>query len=84
MELKTLEKFNFITSHVCRRSFATNYYGRIPTPFLMNVTGHSTERVFLDYIGKTTYESAFQMHEHMIKLKPREKTSQLQVVREAK
>lgn len=84
MELKTLEKFNFITSHVCRRSFATNFYGRIPTPILMNITAHGSERVFLAYIGKTTYDNAFQMVEYFSKLKPKEKTSQLQVVREAK
>ncbi len=84
MELKTLEKFNFITSHVCRRSFATNFYGRIPTPILMNITAHGSERVFLAYIGKTTYDNAFQMVEYFSKLKPREKTHQLEVVREAK
>lgn len=84
MELKTLEKFNFITSHVCRRSFATNFYGRIPTPILMNITAHGSERVFLAYIGKTTYDNAFQMVEYFSKLKPKEKTAQLQVVREAK
>jgi len=84
MELKTLEKFNFITSHVCRRSFATNFYGRIPTPILMNITAHGSERVFLAYIGKTTYDNAFQMVEYFSKLKPREKTAQLQVFREAK
>lgn len=84
MELKTLEKFNFITSHVCRRSFATNFYGRIPTPILMNITAHGSERVFLAYIGKTTYDNAFQMVEYFSKLKPREKASQLEVVREAK
>ena len=71
MELKTLEKFNFITSHVCRRSFATNFYGRIPTPILMNITAHGSERVFLAYIGKTTYDNAFQMVEYFSKLKPK-------------
>lgn len=84
MELKTLEKFNFITSHVCRRSFATNFYGRIPTPILMNITAHGTEKVFLNYIGKTTYDNAFQMVEYFSKLKPVKKEPLLEVVREAK
>lgn len=84
MELQILEKFNFITSHICRRSFATNFYGLIPTPILMNITGHSSERVFLAYIGKTTYDNAFQMVEYFNKLKPRDKAPQLQVIREAK
>jgi hypothetical protein len=34
-----------------RRSFASNYYGKIETPLLMNITGHSKERIFLTYIG---------------------------------
>ena len=46
------EKWQLISSHVGRRSFATNYYGRYPTAFLMSQTGHTTERAFLEYIGK--------------------------------
>jgi integrase len=77
---KTLEKFNFISSHVCRRSFATNFYGRIPTPVLMNITAHGTEEVFLKYIGKTTYDNAYQMLEYFSKLAPKDKTPQLEVI----
>lgn len=61
-------KYELITSHVCRRSFATNFYGRIPTPILMNITAHGTERVFLAYIGKTTYDNAYQMLDYFSKL----------------
>ena len=35
-----------------RRSFATNFFGKIPTPILMNMTGHSRETTFMSYIGK--------------------------------
>ena len=66
---KTLPKHDFISSHVCRRSFATNYYGKIPTTILMNITGHGTEKMFLKYIGKTTYDNAEQMLEYFSKLK---------------
>jgi integrase len=66
-------KWQTISSHVCRRSFATNFYGRIPTPVLMNITAHGTERMFLSYIGKTTYDNAFQMVEYFNKLAPRAK-----------
>lgn len=62
------EKWQVISSHVCRRSFATNFYGRIPTSVLMNITAHSTETVFLNYIGKTTYDNAYQMLEYFKKL----------------
>lgn len=54
-------KFQLVTSHICRRSFATNHYGDIPTPYLLNITGHSTEREFLNYIGKTSIDYADQM-----------------------
>ena len=47
----TYPKYKLITSHVCRRSFATNYYKHIPTPILMYCTGHSKEALFLSYIG---------------------------------
>lgn len=45
------EKFNLISSHIGRRSFATNFYGKIPTPLLMDATGHSTEAMFQKYIN---------------------------------
>ena len=35
-----------------RRSFATNYFGKIETPILMEITGHSRESTFLEYVGK--------------------------------
>ena len=41
-----------ISSHVCRRSFATHNYIKVPTPVIMAVTGHKTEKEFLNYIGK--------------------------------
>jgi integrase len=45
-------KYKLISSHICRRSFATNYYKKMPTPILMQITGHSKESLFLEYIGK--------------------------------
>lgn len=58
-------KYKLITSHICRRSFATNYYGEIPTAILINVTGHGTEKEFLNYIGKTPIDYAEQMALHL-------------------
>jgi integrase len=56
------EKWRLISSHVGRRSFATNYWGGpIPTPLLMRMTGHSTEKMFLDYIGKTDTHQAIEL-----------------------
>lgn len=39
-----------------RRSFASNFYGKIPTPLLMEATGHSTEQMFQRYISSTNTE----------------------------
>jgi integrase len=76
-------KWEVISSHVCRRSFATNFYGRIPTPVLMNITAHGTERMFLSYIGKTTYDNAYQMLEYFSKLTPKPKKPVLNIVEES-
>ena len=51
-------KWELMTSHICRRSFATNLYGEIPTPVIMAITGHSTEQQNLTYIKKTNAENA--------------------------
>ncbi|WLD24304.1 phage integrase SAM-like domain-containing protein [Flavobacterium dauae] len=49
--LLTIPKWKAVSSHIGRRSFATNFYGRIPTTLLMEATGHGTEEMFLRYIG---------------------------------
>jgi integrase len=45
-------KYQLVTTHSFRRSFATNYYKKIATPILMAITGHSKESMFLKYINK--------------------------------
>ena len=55
------EKWELITSHIGRRSFATNFYGKIPTSYLIYVTGHSTEKMFLSYIGKSNKDLAMEL-----------------------
>lgn len=47
-------KFELITSHVCRRSFATNHYKKLPNKLIMAVTGHTTEAMLLNYIGEVS------------------------------
>lgn len=46
-----VEKWEILTSHIGRRSFATNFYGKIPTSLLISATGHGTEQMFLNYIN---------------------------------
>ena len=52
------KKHELVTSHIGRRSFATNFYGKIPTTFLINITNHSSEVMFLNYIGKSNKDLA--------------------------
>jgi integrase len=51
-EFKTYPKHELITSHSFRRSFASNYYKKMPTPVLIGITGHSKESLFLQYINQ--------------------------------
>ena len=50
-ELGIHPKYELLSSHDLRRSFATNFFGKIETPVLMQMTGHSRESTFLNYIG---------------------------------
>ncbi|HEX8270231.1 MAG TPA: phage integrase SAM-like domain-containing protein [Flavobacterium sp.] len=63
-EAGVYKKYELVASHIGRRSFATNYYGHIPTPILMNATGHSTEAMFLNYIGKASGDYADALAEY--------------------
>jgi integrase len=63
-ESGTFEKWELVSSHIGRRSFATNNYGKIPTSLLIGATGHSTEQMFLEYIGKTDTQKALQLAEY--------------------
>ncbi len=60
----TFKKWELVTSHIGRRTFATNNYGNIPTSILIYMTGHSTEKMFLEYIGKADDDKAMQVAEY--------------------
>lgn len=63
-EIKMYKKHELVTSHIGRRSFATNFYGIIPTSLLISATGHSTEVMFLNYIGKSDTQKAKQLADY--------------------
>lgn len=53
-------KFELVTSHICRRSFATNLFlAKFDNATIMKATGHKSESQFLKYI-KTTQEEHLQ------------------------
>lgn len=58
---KDFKKWELVSSHIGRRSFATNFYGTIPTTLLIYVTGHGTEQMFLTYIGKSNKDLAIEL-----------------------
>ncbi|WP_340156255.1 hypothetical protein [uncultured Winogradskyella sp.] len=51
-------KWELVTSHIGRRSMSTNFYGIIPTSYLINITNHATESQFLQYVGKSSKDMA--------------------------
>ncbi|TCN61083.1 integrase [Flavobacterium circumlabens] len=60
----TFPKHELITSHTCRRSFASNLYGKLSNMTIMAITGHKTETQFLKYIKITPRENAEKLKEH--------------------
>jgi hypothetical protein len=57
-------KWELVSSHIGRRSFATNHFGKIPTPIIMAATGHKSESSFLKYIGKGRAEMVSMLAEY--------------------
>ena len=64
-ERGVFKKWQLISSHTCRRSFATNLYlMNFPTLSIMKITGHTTEASFLKYIKVTPKEHAEKLLAH--------------------
>ncbi len=64
-----IPKYELITSHTARRSFATNLYRRgIPSTQLMMLTGHKTEDSFMKYIKVTAEDNAKDVAKKLRKL----------------
>ncbi|MGM9685410.1 MAG: tyrosine-type recombinase/integrase [Bacteroidaceae bacterium] len=59
------EKWQLVSSHTGRRSFATNLYkSGFPSISIMHITGHKTEAAFLKYIKVTPEEHARLLMRH--------------------
>jgi integrase len=52
------EKYKLVSSHICRRSFATNLFGKVPNHVIQAVGGWASEQMMLHYIKKTNTEHA--------------------------
>ncbi len=70
-------KWQLVSTHIARRTFATLHYGKLPTPIIMAATGHKSERMLLVYIGKTPQDNAMQLQEFWAKEKEKSKREPL-------
>jgi len=55
-------KYELITSHIGRRTFATNNYSKISTTVLMYATGHTSIDSFKRYINKTEDDKMLEIY----------------------
>lgn len=51
-------KYKLVSSHICRRSFATNLFNKVPNHVIQAVGAWKTEAMMLHYIKRTKHESA--------------------------
>ena len=62
---RTAPKWELVTSHTARRSFATNaYLAGVSTIDIMKITGHKTETSFMKYIKVSGEETAIKLLTH--------------------
>jgi len=52
-EKKLRPKYMYCSNHTGRRSFCCNHYGKLPTPKIMAITGHTKEETFKIYCNQT-------------------------------
>jgi site-specific recombinase XerD len=55
------KKWELVSSHIGRRSFATNFYSKMSVSHLIYITGHSTESEFRKYLGKSNKDLALEI-----------------------
>lgn len=71
---RIVKKYELMSSHTARRSFATNaYLANVPTISIMRITGHHTEESFMKYLRIVNEKNARQLLSHPHFLKQRNK-----------
>jgi integrase len=62
---KNRKKYELVTVHTARRSFATNLYkDGVSSLTIMKLTAHKSEKVFLNYLKATAEENASLVEKH--------------------
>ncbi|WP_298895739.1 phage integrase SAM-like domain-containing protein [uncultured Psychroserpens sp.] len=57
-------KHELVSSHICRRSFVTNHYGKLPSLAIMAITTHSSEKQLMDYVKISQDQYIEMVREH--------------------
>ena len=79
---KERPKYMYFSTHTGRRSFCTNFYGELPTPYLIDITGHADETTLKMYINTATDDHLEEAHEAFARLTARkQKKSDLRVLK---
>ena len=64
-ETKEYNKYELITNHTGRKSFCTNaYLSYMPTIEIMAISGHTSERVFYNYIKVNDLQRVIRISEN--------------------
>ena len=64
-QTESREKWELVSAHTARRTFATNLYlSGFPSISIMRITGHKTETAFLRYIKVSQQEHARMLADH--------------------
>ncbi len=61
------KKFELLSSHTCRRSFATNLYGKLPNRTIMAITTHKSEAQFEKYLKQSQLEHVTALKDYWVK-----------------
>ena len=62
------QKWEFVSSHICRRSFATNLFlAGIEVAIIRKATGHSSEKLFLNYVKASKNEHIQKLNDYWTK-----------------
>ena len=66
---EVFEKWQLLSSHCARRSFATNLFKQgFPAISIMKITGHKSEKTFMKYIKVTESETADMLEKHWLSM----------------
>ncbi|SED09099.1 Phage integrase family protein [Tenacibaculum sp. MAR_2009_124] len=58
------KKYELVTSHIGRRSFATNHYGKVKDEVIMEIASWKSKTMMLKYVNKLPMEHAIELKEY--------------------